>query len=40
MNMAFVQQVINNNDNVSIWVQVIFKNHNEKVGNGETINDK
>lgn len=40
MNMAFVQQSINNNDNVSIQVQIIAKDHNEKIGNGETINDE
>ncbi len=34
--MAFVQQAINNNDNVSIWMQVITKDHDEKIGNGET----
>jgi hypothetical protein len=38
--MTFVQQSINNNDNVSIQMKVIVKDHNEKIGNGETINDK
>jgi hypothetical protein len=40
MNMTFVQQALNNNDNVNIRVQVIAKDHNEKIGNRETINDK
>jgi hypothetical protein len=40
MNMAFLQQIINNNDNINIKVQIIAKDHNEKIGNGETLNDE
>ncbi len=39
MNMAFMQWVANNNNNVSILVQVAIEDQNEKTRNGEIIND-
>jgi hypothetical protein len=39
MNMTFMQWVANNNNNVSIPMQVAIEDHNETTRNGEIINN-